>query len=238
MISVPRDVCRCTAIGSHTDTEQILQAVRRGICTVGLTHCQAASTAGTSKKKLCGRVRGSENAAKFAWDHGGVNWLPEGLLYCSNYGLIALVGDCGDTVLHSLQRYTLGHFLADHTHLTHGWIQPFQLRPVLAAVLSNCIPSLHHHVVRDLGGPHDDCPSAQAREDERVVSLANGNAAAVRQWNIIEGATAGDQGPVVGPLDDVFRESLHVGVGVGQGQDDGSVAVGSNSLDDFLRELP
>ena len=68
-----------------------------------------------------------------------------------------------------------------------GGVQALQLRPVLTALLSHYVTTLHDHGVRDLCRPHTDSPSTQSREDECVVLLSNGNCAAIGQWKVVKG---------------------------------------------------
>mmetsp|Transcript_85902 Transcript_85902/g.143048 ORF Transcript_85902/g.143048 Transcript_85902/m.143048 type:complete len:237 (-) Transcript_85902:904-1614(-) len=108
----------------------------------------------------------------------------------------------------------------------------------MTAVVSHCIPSLHHHVVRDLRRPCNDGASPKPREDKRVVPLPNGHLLAIRRLHVVERATARNQRLVVGPLHDVLGERLNAGIGVRQRHDDGDVSVGGNCLHNLLRELP
>ena len=148
-----------------------------------------------------------------------------------------LVRNSGHCILDdSLDRLTLGVFLANNLHLIHRGVQALQLRPVLAALLSHCVTTLHDHVVRDLCSPHTDSPSTQTREDECVVPLSNGNRAAIGQWNVVCGCHR-QSGPCC-PSTWRRRESLHIGAGVGQRQNGVNFAVCSNCLNNCLSGLP
>mmetsp|Transcript_15186 Transcript_15186/g.33144 ORF Transcript_15186/g.33144 Transcript_15186/m.33144 type:complete len:425 (+) Transcript_15186:6-1280(+) len=155
--------------------------------------------------------------------------------------------EIGQILLREPRRLTRTNGLLDHGDgdLLRNVPDAAQIRkhlPLRQLLLRDVIRQrLGRHVQHPIAhGPRaaERRPQPDSREDEHVVALGGAERPPVVHFHGVERAAAGEDAPSVGPLERLLGRALRLRRGVGQGEDDGPLAVFRHVPDEPLGEQP
>lgn len=130
---------------------------------------------------------------------------------------------------------TGGNLLGDATEFAHAREQDTLLQLVLGRHVGNGHGSLHEHLASDTGGARGGDGQAQAGKRVGVVQLVD-LADLALVLNVLEGASTGENGPAISPLESLLGCALGLAGGVGEREDNGLFDTVGHGANGTLRE--